>query len=143
MAARNLTKSDIFVGRVQELHIQDEVPADVLNIKELKDATFTVSEEIKTLNTELEDGSEINEIAGRKCTVEGVIPEIEFTGEAIDIDGLSLTTAGCTLALVTSAKTITVTVAAGDIIYAAMDGNKVKISASITKSGDTLPYAIS
>ena len=142
MAARNLDKSDIFVGRVQEMQITSDGSTNVLNLKELKDATFSVTEEIKILNTELEDGSELNEIAGRKVVVEGTIPEIEFTDESIDIDGLTQTDASATLVLTTSAKTITITLAEGDIISGAMDGNKVKISASVTKSGDNLPYAV-
>lgn len=145
MAARNILKSDIFVGRVVKLNVND-----TLELTDLKEANFIVTEEVKMHNTEIEDSTEINEIYARKCVLEGVIPEIEFTDESIGIDGLSCTTADDTIAITTSTggangngKVITLTLNAGDIISAFMDGNKVKIKAEVTEVGDVLPYAVS
>jgi len=136
VAARALAKANVFMGRVVSITIYDAsspTPFKTLWITGLANSVVTATEEIKYSETDLEDGTRMREPFGRKVVAECTISELSTT----DIATIN---AGKKIVIGTVAQTFTVD--APDIIHAATENLKTKITVKKSTVHPTLPYAI-
>lgn len=136
VAARALSKANVFLGRVVSLTIYDNsspTPFKTLWITGLDNSVVSATEEVSYSEVTLENGTKLRDPFGRKVVVESTISELSTT----DIATIN---AGKKIVFTTSAQTFTVD--APDVMYAAVDGLKTKITVKKSTVHPTLPYAI-
>lgn len=136
VAARALSKTNVFLGRVVSLTIYDNsspTPFKTLWITGLDNSVVSATEEVSYSGATLENGTKLKDPFGRKVVVEATISELSTT----DIATIN---AGHKIVFTTATQTFTVDTP--DVMYAAVDGLKTKITAKKSTVHPTLPYAI-
>jgi len=136
VAARSLAKANVFQGRVVSLTVYDNsspTPFKTLWITGLANSTVNATEEVSFSEFTLENGTKLKDPFGRKVVAEATISELSTSDIAI-------INAGHKIVFATSAQTFTVDVP--DVMYAAVDGLKTKITVKKSTVHPTLPYAI-
>ena len=143
MATRDLSTAKVFVGRLCEIIISDSGDDAKLELKNLKPETVTITDELKEMTLEMENGQEIVQAYGFKSTLEVTISELNTTDltaldlcESLGEIVVKTTTGG------TNATGMTFTLTDCDQIKAYNDNFKTKIVCKKATTSTTRPWTI-
>ncbi len=140
----SLSTSKVFVGRMCQVILKDSGDTEKLNLEDLKPETVTVSDELKEMTMEMEDGKEIVQAYGFKTQFEMVFSHFDST-ELSNIDDcesqgevlVKTTTGGA------NGTGMEFVLTDCDQIRAYVDNFKTKIVAKKASSSTVRPWTIS
>lgn len=88
MATTNITKSKIVLRPPMTFTINDDVPAEVISRYVAEGDALTFTPELKTVERELSDASELDDIVGIRAIIEYQLEEFDQTDiDAVNADG--------------------------------------------------------
>jgi hypothetical protein len=141
-ASRTLSKANVMIGRVATISVGDGTDLKYTITGLNQEGVINVTEEVKEINTELEDYTDLVEVLARKVRVEITLSEIDDTdldtinGATIDEIEIKTSTGGA------NGTGQTFNIQDCDNIAAFVDGLKTKIVATKAVAGNTITYTI-
>jgi len=139
---RTLDKTNVMIGRVATISVGDGTDLK-LSISGLQqEGVIIINDEVKEINTQLEDYTDHTEVLARKTTVEFIFSEIDdadldlINGATINEIEVKTSTGGA------NSTGMVFNMATCDSMKAFVDGLKTHVIATKTSTGKTLNYTI-
>lgn len=138
---RTMTKLKVMAGRVMSFSVGDGTDK-LLTITGMKQDGLTVTEEIREISHEMEDGQIVREVLARKATVEFLFSELVDA----DIDTINGSTVDCVYVDTSTGGANSTGEAfkmdSCDEVYAYNDNFGTHVVASKTSSGESLGWTL-